>query len=115
MIKKLRDIENLHITLWLIKDASWVMLWKPLGMFMILPTVFVAFYLTIKSWSDLKERLHNMAVCCWILANSTWMTGEFYFDDHFRPMASTLFVLGLVCIAYWHIHKFRTNRKSRLI
>jgi len=65
--EKVREMENLHITLWLIKDFCWVALFKPLGMFMIIPTVAVAVYITIGTWSDLKERLHNLAVCCWIL------------------------------------------------
>lgn len=76
------------------------MLYKPLGLIMIVPTVFVAIYLTVKSWSDMKERLHNLAVCSWILANSTWMTGEFYFEDHLRTPAACLFGFGLACILW---------------
>lgn len=98
-------MENLHVTLWLIKDASWVMLLKPLGMFMILPTVAVAVLITVKTWSDLKERLHNLAVCCWISANSTWMVGEFYFHDTWRFGALSFFIAGLLCIVYWHVVK----------
>ncbi len=105
MIKKIRDIENLHILLWIIKDASWVMMFKPLGMIMIIPTVSVAVYLTVKSWPDLKERLHNLAVCGWIMANSTWMVGEFYFEDHWRMGALSFFVAGLLCIGWWYVVK----------
>lgn len=103
--KNLRDFENLHITLWLVKDFCWVALFKPLGLLMILPTVVVAIYLTVKTWKDLKERLHNLAVCFWILANSTWMIGEFYFHDTWRPAAICLFCLGIICIGYWHLVK----------
>ncbi len=103
--EKVRELENLHITLWLIKDFCWVALFKPLGMFMIIPTVFVSVYITTKTWSDLKERLHNLAVLFWILANSTWMTGEFYFNDSLRPYAISFFVVGIMCIAIWHVMK----------
>lgn len=81
------------------------MLWRPLGMIMIIPTVFVAIYLTVKSWPDVKERLHNLAVCGWILANSTWMTGEFYFEDSLRIPAVCFFVFGLGCIGWWQLVK----------
>ena len=112
MLDKIRKLENLHITLWLIKDACWVMMFRPLGMIMVLPTIFVAVFLTIKSWSDLKERLHNLAVCFWILANSTWMTGEFYFHDSWRLPASIFFGLGLLCIIGWYVSKLSGKEDS---
>ncbi len=102
-MKKIRNLENTHILLWLIKDACWVMNFKPLGVFMILPTVVMAVYLTILSKSDRKELLHNLAVTCWILANSTWMIGEFYLNDSTRPFAAVFFILGLIFVG---IHYF---------
>lgn len=103
MLEKIRNLENVHIALWLVKDASWVLLFKPLGLIMILPTVAVAIWILVQTWSDLKDRLHNLAVCFWILANSTWMVGEFYFNDSWRPVASTLFCLGISSIAYYYL------------
>ena len=41
-----RKIENLHIVLWLIKDLFWVMLWKPLGLIMIIPTIGASLLIT---------------------------------------------------------------------
>ena len=41
-----RKIENLHIVLWLIKDLFWVMLWKPLGLIMITPTIGASLLIT---------------------------------------------------------------------
>ncbi len=72
-------------------------------MFMILPTVIMAFYLTYLSRADRKELLHNLAVCCWILANSIWMIGEFYFDDTTRPYAAAFFILGLAFVAIYYL------------
>jgi hypothetical protein len=37
-----RRMENLHIVFWLIKDISWCMIWKPLGILMIFPTLIIA-------------------------------------------------------------------------
>lgn len=103
MLQKIRNLENTHILLWLIKDTCWVLEFKPLGVFMILPTVAMAVYLTIVARSDRKELLHNLAVCCWILANSVWMIGEFYLKDSTRPYAAAFFILGLLFVAIYYI------------
>ena len=41
-----RKTENFHILLWLIKDLCWVSGTKMMGMFMIVPTIGLAFYIT---------------------------------------------------------------------
>lgn len=102
MFKNIRSYENLHIALWLVKDACWVMLWRPLGMIMIVPTIFVAFHIAWKSRKDLSELFHNIAVCLWICANATWMTGEFYYDDGLRPFAAAFFMAGIGVIAVYY-------------
>ncbi len=107
MLQKIRNLENTHILLWLIKDTCWVLEYKLLGVFMIFPTVAVAFYLTYLSRSDRKELLHNLAVSCWILANSTWMIGEFYLNDSTRPVAAAFFILGLTFVGVYYIGKKR--------
>jgi hypothetical protein len=68
---------------------------------MILPTLTVAIDLARRSRRDRTEFSHNLAVCCWIAANATWMTGEFFFADTWRPYASVFFTLGLAALA-WH-------------
>jgi len=37
-----RKLENLHIVFWLFKDISWCMIWRELGILMIIPTLSVA-------------------------------------------------------------------------
>jgi hypothetical protein len=101
---KIRAYENFHIVLWLIKDMSWVLLWRPLGLAMILPTLFVALHLTWKSRTDISELLHNTAICCWICANSIWMVGEFYFEDGLRSYAKIFFVIGLCVIGIYYFY-----------
>lgn len=103
MLEKIRKIENSHIILWLIKDTFWVMDFKVLGTIMIAPTVFVAVYLTVISRGDRKEFLHALAVCFWIAANGSWMIGEFFYDDHLRPIAFVFFLAGLLSIAYYYL------------
>lgn len=86
---------------------------KPLGVIMIIPTVAMAVYLTILSRTDRKELLHNLAVTCWILANSIWMVGEFYLNDSTRTYAAVFFILGLAFVAYYYVGYF-FSRKGKL-
>lgn len=106
-----RWIENGHILLWLIKDTCWALEFKPGGIFMIFPTVAVAFYILYRSWAIRSERYHNIAVCCWILANSVWMTGEFI-GREMRPVAAGLFVTGLAVIGVYYAVWFRKDREE---
>jgi len=103
MFDKIRKLENSHILLWLIKDTCWVLEFKFMGIIMILPTVFVAFYLSYLSRHMIKELFHNLAVCCWILANSIWMIGEFFFNDSTRSAAAVFFILGISFVAIYYI------------
>jgi len=103
---KIRGTENLHILLWIAKDTAWVNDWKVLGVAMILPTLSVAFYLTRKTREHRTEFIHNLAVCWWLCANSVWMIGEFFFDDHTRSYAMVFFALGLTTLAWHYIPKW---------
>ena len=112
-IARYRWIENGHILLWLIKDTCWAMEFKPGGIIMILPTVSVAFYLTWRSRQSRPDLYHNIAVCCWILANSTWMLGEFY-KMELRPVAVAIFLLGLAVLSIYYILFFNKDRKGNV-
>lgn len=98
----IRRFENLHILLWLLKDLCWVTLSRSLGIFMILPTIGLALFITYISRRDKAEFAHNMAVCLWICANSVWMIGEFFYDDGLRPAAIVFFIAGLLMIARYY-------------
>ena len=103
MLARIRKYENMHIALWLLKDTCWVMDFKPAGLFMIVPTLSVAFYLTWQLRKEKAELFHNLAVCFWIMANSVWMIGEFYYDDGTRPLATVFFAAGILSIAYFYL------------
>lgn len=110
MIKDLRKYENLHVAFWLVKDACWCMLFKPLGMIMIVPTLFVAIHITWRTWHDVTDRYHNIAITLWICANATWMTGEFFFNDTLRPYAMIFFALGLLVVGVYYTFVARRLR-----
>jgi len=99
-----RKIENLHIVFWQIKDLSWAMLWKPLGLLMIIPTIGAALLITWQTRGIKSELLHNIAVIFWILANAYWMVTEFFSkNDNLRYYAIIPFTLGIIVIAYYYL------------
>jgi hypothetical protein len=101
---RFRRIENLHILFWLLKDLSWAMLWKPLGLIMVIPTVAAALLITWQTRHIKSEFLHNLAVDFWILANAYWMITEFYSDnDSLRYYTIFPFSIGLLIISYYYV------------
>lgn len=102
-MQNVRKLENFHILLWLLKDLCWVLGLEPLGVIMITPTVLVAMYITFKLRHNHTELFHNLAVVCWIIANSIWMIGELYFDDTTRPPAIVFFVLGIGFVSFYYL------------
>lgn len=95
-------LDTLHIPLWLVKDISWLMFWKPIGIFMIFPTVFVALLLCIATRHITDKLMLNLSILCWILANSNWMVGEF-FELNFRPLSFVFFSIGIVTMTIYFI------------
>ena len=114
MLKQLDKYENLHILLWLVKDTCWVMDWHTGGIFMIAPTVLVALHIAWLSRDNKADLFHNTAVCFWIFANTTWMAGEFYYNDSWRPAAATFFILGLIVLAIYYLFILPTARREEL-
>ena len=114
---RFRKIENLHILFWLIKDVCWAMNFKELGMLMIVPTMTVAIIILFQTRHILSEFIHNLAVVFWIVANCTWMIGEFWGIDEnlignigLRQLAIVPFGLGLVVLLYYYI--FLAHKKE---
>lgn len=109
--EKIRKFENWHILLWLLKDLCWVMDFKTFGTIMIIPTILVALWITFMARKSPSELVHNIAVVCWICANSIWMLGEFHCNDCTRPEARIFFFSGLgvlfVYYGYRLIQKIR--------
>lgn len=106
-----RRMENLHIFFWLFKDISWCMLWKPLGVAMIFPTLIIAIIISIRTRNIVSELCHNIAIVLWITANSYWMIAEFlYFDEDiitgnitYKHLAVIPFAIGIVVMLYYYV------------
>lgn len=101
----LRKLENMHILFWLIKDFCWVSDYKLIGIIMIVPTLLIAIGITWFNRKWVAECCHNLAICSWIAANSTWMCGEFFFNDTTRPLAKFFFVIGFIPLLYYYVIK----------
>lgn len=106
-----RKMENLHIVFWLFKDISWCLVWKPLGILMIIPTLIIAIIITIRNRKLMSETCHNAAIVFWITANSYWMISEFlhfdtgvvYGDITFKHLSIIPFTIGILILAYYYL------------
>lgn len=103
-LERIRSIENLHIIFWLLKDTSWMMEWKILGICMIAPTLFIAFFITYITRKSLEIWL-NIAVVFWISANSYWMCAEFFHIGE-KNMAAIPFGLGFLAVGIYYALKY---------
>ena len=105
---KIRKLEHFHIFLWLIKDLSWLMNWKALGIFMIFPTLSFAAFIAYKTRNEILNFLPNLAVLFWISANSFWMITEFFSNfEHYKHWAAVPFALGLITIIFFLLNLLR--------
>jgi hypothetical protein len=112
--ERFRKIENLHIVFWLVKDLSWAMLWRPLGMIMIVPTIAAALLITWQTRKIKAELFHNLAVDFWICANAYWMIAEFYeMPDHYRYYTAIPFALGMFFIAAYYLVVLPSEKKKQ--
>ena len=113
-----RKMENMHILFWLLKDISWCMIWKPLGIAMIFPTLIISIVIAWRTRAFVSELAHNLAVSFWITANSYWMISEFFgFDEtpiiygiEGKFLSVIPFAIGLLILIYYYV--FHKSGKS---
>ncbi len=117
---RFRRIENLHILLWLLKDACWAMNLRWAGVFMIVPTLTVALLITWQTRHMRSEWLHNLAVDFWITANCTWMIGEFFGWDEgliggfgLRQLAIVPFSIGLLLLVPYYFARLPRTSSAK--
>lgn len=74
---------------------------------MIVPTIIVAIYLTIKTYKEKNdEYLINLAICFWVIANSYWMICEFINREDIKNYAGISFVAGMLCVSLYYYKNF---------
>src|SRR4051812_23555866 len=108
---KYRKMENLHIVFWLFKDISWCMVWQPLGIVMIVPTLVVSIQIAWRTRQMMSELCHNLAITAWITANSYWMISEFAgFDTKhvfgaftYKHLALIPFGIGIIFLGFYYL------------
>lgn len=110
--EKIRKYENLHIVFWLIKDTCWMLEIKWLGALMIIPTLLVALYIVLKTRGS-NDVFLNLAILCWISANSFWMCMEFFMNNEYKNYSGIPFALGFVFVGIFYFRHF--NQKTRHI
>jgi hypothetical protein len=118
---RFRRMENLHIVFWLLKDISWCLEWKLLGISMIFPTLVIAIVISIRTRKMVSELCHNLAIVFWITANSYWMVAEFFaFDENivtggiiFKDLAVIPFVIGIAILAFYYLF-FKWSRRGEM-
>jgi len=107
-----RKMENLHIVFWLFKDISWCMVWRPLGIAMIFPTLIISIIIAYRTKQYVSELCHNLAITVWITANSYWMISEFFhYDDKvftgnitYKYLAIIPFTIGILILGYFYLY-----------
>jgi predicted membrane-bound dolichyl-phosphate-mannose-protein mannosyltransferase len=114
---RFRRTENLHILFWLMKDICWAMLWKPVGVAMLVPTLLVAIIITWQTRHLVAELFHNLAITFWICANGYWMIVEFLGkDEQLRIFTAIPFGIGLFFIAtYYLVVLPREKRREKMM
>ncbi len=118
-----RKMENTHILFWLVKDISWCMIWKTLGLLMVAPTLGIAVVIAWRTRTIKSELAHNLAIVFWITANSYWMASEFFHFDTVavapgitgKHLALVPFLIGLGILLYYYlVQKPREARESQV-
>jgi hypothetical protein len=115
--ERFRKFENAHIVFWLLKDISWAMLWRPIGLIMLVPTLVLAILITWRTRHLKAELYHNAAVVFWITANGYWMIVEFFWGelDHLRYYAAIPFGIGIIIIAVYYLIILPGDQKEKVV
>ncbi len=117
-----RRMENMHIVFWLVKDISWCMIWRELGLAMFIPTLTIAIVIAWRTRQLKSELAHNLAIAFWITANGYWMISEFFhFDEYIvfgtwtgKHMALIPFLTGAAILLYYYaIQRPREIRENK--
>ncbi|MDB5205757.1 MAG: hypothetical protein JWR72_832 [Flavisolibacter sp.] len=118
-----RKMENMHIIFWLGKDIAWCMIWKPIGIAMIIPTLVISIIIAWRTRAIKSELAHNLAITFWISANSLWMISEFFnFDTMLiwrsftgKHLALLPFSIGVLLLARYYLFQKPKEEKTEVV
>jgi hypothetical protein len=110
LLDRIKHYEYLHIVFWLIKDSCWMLTLRMLGTFMIIPTIGLAILIVYHTRKS-KDVCINLAILCWITANSLWMFVEFFNHLNYKYWASIPFGLGFLFVGVFY-YKTLTKKNS---
>ena len=87
------------------------MVWRPLGVIMIVPTLLISIIIAWRTRKIFSELCHNLAIVVWISANSFWMCSEFFKVDTIevyngitvKHLAMIPFLTGVLILAYYYL------------
>lgn len=123
MPARFRKMENMHIAFWLMKDISWCMIWRELGIAMVIPTLSVAIMIAWRTRKVKSELAHNLAIVFWISANAYWMISEFFHFDTMdvwsdftgKHLALIPFSAGAFILLYYYAVQRRKEIKEKQV
>lgn len=110
--EKIRQYENLHIVFWLFKDSCWMLELKWVGAIMVAPTLLLCVWIIIKTFRSLEVFI-NIAILCWICANSYWMLVEFFANNAHKHLAAIPFGMGFLFVLIYFIKYYKQYRKEK--
>ncbi len=111
LIDKIRKLENIHIVFWLIKDMCWMLELKLLGALMIIPTLSLCVWIVLKT-KQTNDIFVNLAVLCWISANSFWMLMEFFNHNIYKNYATIPFGFGFLFVGVFFIKNINNENEK---
>jgi hypothetical protein len=99
------------------------MIWKPLGIAMVFPTLIISIVIAWRTKEIKSELAHNLAISFWITANSYWMIAEFLHFDTMplwrqfegKHLALIPFVIGILILSnYYLLQKPKEERDAQI-
>ncbi len=73
ILKNIRNIHEIHITSWLVKDIFWTLKLTWLATVMVIPTLILALFILL---TDKEHRDGNLIMFFWLGMNIFWMLHE---------------------------------------
>ncbi len=93
--QRTKDIlESIHFPMWILKDLAWMLGFGVMSLSLAIPTIIIS-VLLIKWSAKFFEKMENIAILCWLTANTLWMSHE-QFDVQTKELAVIMFSFGII-------------------